>query len=828
MVILPEEGTCYTAQPLSDDELDDLEPLGQTVCQFATNLIAPLRPGRSYRTFFGLSLAHDNAPPLAQILLCRERPLPFERMALVHLRALATRMSADLSWRLVHERLLADRDKLRDLSRIDPVLGVANRTALQEELSRRVAASERRGEPFAVAIVDVDGLRIINERHGYPAGDAVLAHVAQLARLEMRGEDIVSRYAGDSVALVLPGASGSAALTVLTRILSAIDHTPVLHEDTPINLTVSAGIAELRYDKDTGEAALARAMAARVRARLHGEVIAVADASVEVPSAGDAPAQPDFRIGTTLAGVYQIRHEISRGAFGVVYRAEDLALGRQVALKLLRPDLARDTAFVESFRAEAATLARIRNPNLVQVYAFGVDGANVFFAMELVEGVGLDARIHSARRRKRHLPIREVVGIIDQVAGALEAVHTAGMLHRDVKPENVLIDRIHRRCVLVDVGIAVRRGEKSRAGTPGFTAPEVFGDGSEAPATDVYSLAAVAYMLLTLQSPFGDASPLETLQMQAAQPPPPLTQLRRDLPPGVDAVLLPALDPDPSRRPQSARELAKALSDSLARPDSSDGWQQPRQTLEQPAVRPRVTLRSSSLRVERPSAPSFPRGAVPLGLRGAGRAPGPRVGRGHLVPVAGAGPRARPQELPAGLASDQRVHLGPARAGQGRSGVPQDRGPARARRRRLELRPVLRRRSVGRQPGPGAPHRGSVLALLPQLGCGDGRCAGHARRGDDRPRHPRSDPVRVERGAAGRRRRACRRPRGRGRAHRVHLRGRAGVRVPPDLADGDRGRPGRRGVPQLLRSWAAASAAALGSRGLQRATGSRGSRGRAG
>jgi diguanylate cyclase (GGDEF)-like protein len=599
VVLLPEEATCYTAHEISNDAVADLALLCDTICQFATTVIAPPRPDRPYRAFLGLPLTHNNAP-LALLMLCRESPVAFGRNTLAHLRDLASRLSADLSWRLVHERLLVDRDKLRELSRIDPVLGVANRTALQEELSRRVAASERRGEPFSVAVIDVDGLHLVNERNGYPAGDEVLAHVAQVARMETRPQDFVARYAGDSVAIVLPGAASEEATTILTRILSAIDAEPVIHEETPINLTVSAGIAELRYDVETGEAALGRAMAARERARLHGEVIAMADASL-----GEALTQPDFELGTTLGGVYQIRHEISRGAFGVVYRAEDLALGRQVALKLLRPDLARDTNFVESFRKEAATLARIRNPNLVQVYAFGVEGPNVFFAMELVEGQGLDKRIQSARRRRRHLLIPEVIGIIDQVANALEAVHRAGMLHRDVKPENVLVDRIHRRCVLVDVGIAVRRGEKNPAGTPGFTAPEVFGHGSEAPSTDVYSLGALAYMLLTLEAPFGDASPVEILTLQTMRRPRPLTEIRRDLPPEVDTVVLPSLDPDPTRRPQSARELARALSDALARPATP-----PRQTVERLVerheVRRPVTAHNASIRRDssKPAVPS--------------------------------------------------------------------------------------------------------------------------------------------------------------------------------------------------------------------------------
>jgi hypothetical protein len=163
--------------------------------------------------------------------------------------------------------------------------------------------------------------------------------------------------------------------------------------------------------------------------------------------------------------------------------------------------------------------------------------------------------------------------------------------------------------VLVDVGIAVRRGsEKNPAGTPGFTAPEVFGDGGESPATDVYSLGALAYALLTLRAPFGEASPLELLSMQSSQRPASLAEIRPDLPRELDAVLLPALDPDPSLRPQSATALVKALAEVLAEPGDGERRRKPRITIEPPAMppqAPRISIRSSaSIRIPATLVPS--------------------------------------------------------------------------------------------------------------------------------------------------------------------------------------------------------------------------------
>jgi diguanylate cyclase (GGDEF)-like protein len=631
LILLPETSTCYRARSRDDasdaevdEEVEVLVRVAMTVSRQPASVIAPERPGRRYRTFLAVPLGHDSAEPLAILLLCRERPAPFGRAAHGHLRRLVTRLAADLSSRIIHERLLEDRDRLRELSRVDPGLGIANRTGLQEELARRLTDAERRGEPLCVAVIDVDGLRLINERHGYPAGDEALTHVAQVARVEARMQDVVARYAAGAVALVLPATTEDQARELVTRILAAIDTAPVLHEGRPINLTVSAGIAAVWSFDDTGEAALGRAAAARQHARRHGEVIAVAD-----PEMTANVAQPDYLVGTTLGGMYQIRHEISNGAFGVVYRAEDLALGRQVALKLLRPDLARDASLVESFRTEAATLARIRHPNLVQVYAFGLDAGHVYFAMELIEGQGLDHRIHSARKRRRYLPVHELLGYITEVAGALEAVHRGGMVHRDVKPENILLDRIHRRSVLVDVGIAVRRGGASRAGTPGFTAPEVFDGAAGTPRSDVYSLGALAYVLLTTRPPFGDGSGIEILTRQATQRPAMPSDLRHDLPSEIDEILIAALAPDPADRPASARGLADALVAVLDKPELML-----RLTMERPIVYATAPKRIVSFDPSSPKpSPSSPPSSRGVLFRAAYEALGARRGAAWIAEV---------------------------------------------------------------------------------------------------------------------------------------------------------------------------------------------------
>src|SRR5262249_22131344 len=175
--------------------------------------------------------------------------------AQLQLRARAMRFHAELAWRAVHERIAADRDRLRESSMLDPMLaGVWTRAALDQTLPAEVSACHRRGEAMSLAVIDVRGMRQINERYGHVVGDAALAHVAAVTRATLRTQDLVARYAGDALAVVLSGTPADDARRVMARIQDVLRDTPLLHEGKQIVLEVVAGVAALLGVDDTGEA----------------------------------------------------------------------------------------------------------------------------------------------------------------------------------------------------------------------------------------------------------------------------------------------------------------------------------------------------------------------------------------------------------------------------------------------------------------------------------------------------------------------------------------------------------------------------------------------
>jgi serine/threonine protein kinase len=272
-------------------------------------------------------------------------------------------------------------------------------------------------------------------------------------------------------------------------------------------------------------------------------------------------------------GRYELRDRLGRGGFATVYRAWDPRLHREVALKALQLDLAEDPSIRQRFLAESRALARLQHPNIVVIFDVGDPSERPFFAMELVDGRTLAEVLAGGNR----LSAEHTVEIVTHLASALDALHEAGLIHRDVKAANVMLSR-SGRVVLMDLGIA-RAVEGSQytsrsmlVGTPEAMAPEQIRGGAVGPAVDIYALGVLTYQMLAGRPPFlGDTAYL--LYAHAHEAPPPLWELRPGLPTLVYAVVEEALSKDPARRPAGAgvfaAELAEAAGLSVPAPRPS-------------------------------------------------------------------------------------------------------------------------------------------------------------------------------------------------------------------------------------------------------------------
>jgi serine/threonine-protein kinase len=222
----------------------------------------------------------------------------------------------------------------------------------------------------------------------------------------------------------------------------------------------------------------------------------------------------DARLRWATADDYDILAPLGRGMFGSVWRARDLSLSREVAIKVLHPHIARDDVAVARFRREARLAAQLAHAAIVPIYDSDSRGGVVWYTMELAEGGSVAQLVSRAGPR----PFEEIAPQVDEVLEALHAAHTSGIIHRDLKPENILIDR-YRRWRIGDFGIAYALGDEKAgsSGTPSFAAPEQLLGEAQGPATDCYALASIVYFVLTGKPPFGDGSAETILAQQLSE-----------------------------------------------------------------------------------------------------------------------------------------------------------------------------------------------------------------------------------------------------------------------------------------------------------------------
>ena len=303
----------------------------------------------------------------------------------------------------------------------------------------------------------------------------------------------------------------------------------------------------------------ARALLTRAAALLDDGTAAREGIEASLAVAGRAADEVELVPGDVIGG-YRVRAIAGRGGMGVVYRAEDLALGREVALKVIAPQLAGDSRFRQRFVRESRIAAGLEHPNVVLVYGAGEESGRLFIAMRYVDGTDLQQLL-----QRGALDPHRAVALVGQVAEALDAAHARGLVHRDVKPANVLVTSMGgtEQAYLTDFGLTretaagdglTKTGQW--VGTLAYVAPEqIRGEPVDA-RVDVYALGAVLYQAVTGSPPFGVESELEALAAHLDEPPP--KPSKSGAPKALDDVVERAMNKDPSRRFRSAGDLGRA------------------------------------------------------------------------------------------------------------------------------------------------------------------------------------------------------------------------------------------------------------------------------
>ncbi len=291
---------------------------------------------------------------------------------------------------------------------------------------------------------------------------------------------------------------------------------------------------------------------------------------VIVSRSGIGPADLRKKLQRALGPGYELQDRIGAGGFAEVFKIRDLRLKRDLAVKVLRPDLGLSPDLVMRFRREAETIANLRHPHIVPVYDVGEAEGLAYLIMPLIVGESLRATME----RDGAMPVAEVQRILREACSGLAAAHDAGIVHRDIKPENIMLEGPEKRALLMDFGIAKAVGGAADDGDPGealtstgiiigtpqYMSPEqACGDKSIDARSDQYSLAVVGYRMLSGKLPFDGESTRAVLYQQLVADPTPLTERMSDLPGPVAAAIQRAMAKEPAERFADMREFAAML-----------------------------------------------------------------------------------------------------------------------------------------------------------------------------------------------------------------------------------------------------------------------------
>jgi DNA-binding NarL/FixJ family response regulator len=384
---------------------------------------------------------------------------------------------------------------------------------------------------------------------------------------DVDGALVCTRAHAPQVVLLDLNMPGRASLPAIPELLEAAPGTAVVvmtqHDDPEFARAALRGGASGFVLKEAAQSELVDAVRAGAGGGtyVNPELGARLEADPAQRRDQDAGEEAELAVGSTFAG-HRIDAVAGRGGMGVVYRATDLTLGRPVALKLLMPRLARDAVFRARFERECRLAAALDHPNLVQVFRAGVERGALYLTMRYVEGTDLRSLLAEERR----LTPARAVGVVAQVGAALSEAHRHGLVHRDVKPANVLITTRDGRehAFLTDFGITMDRTDDTSltktgfaVGTADYMAPEqAKGVGVDSRA-DVYALGCILFRALAGTVVFDKDSDVEKMWAHIHEAPPALLDLRPELPPELGATVERALAKAPGDRQQTPEELAR-------------------------------------------------------------------------------------------------------------------------------------------------------------------------------------------------------------------------------------------------------------------------------